>query len=98
MLWNAFEIHIARSQVVHGIVSAGSPLFRKGLRLAHEVTRTALFRGLELQSHLDAAPFPSTLKSLDDLYNNLLSPHARLFTRLRKELHARHQAVRKAQN
>jgi hypothetical protein len=96
--WKAFEIHIARSQVVHGIVSATSPVFRKALYLAHELTRTALFRGLEMQSHLDTAGFPSTIKSLNDLYNKLMSPYARVFTRLRTELHVRHEAVRKSRN
>jgi hypothetical protein len=66
--------------------------------LAHEVTRTTLFRGLEMQSHLDAAGFPSTVKSLDDFYNKLMSPHAKVFTQLRTELHVRHQVVRKSRN
>jgi hypothetical protein len=52
---------------------------------------------MEMQSHLDAAGFPITLKSLDDLYNKLMSPHAKVFTRLRAELHARHQAEAESQ-
>jgi hypothetical protein len=52
--------------------------FAKSLHTAHEVTRTAPFRRLEMQSHLDAAGFPSTFKSLDDLYNKLMSPPAKV--------------------
>ncbi len=96
--WKAFEIHIARSQVVHGIVSSGSPLFRKSLQTAHEVTRTVLFRGLEIQWHLDRGRKPSTRKSLDDFYNKQMSPHARLFSELRKELNVQHDLVRKSRS
>lgn len=42
--WKAFEIHVARSEVVHGIVSAGSPVFQKSLHTALDMTRTVLFR------------------------------------------------------
>lgn len=96
--WKAFEIHIARSQVVHGIVSSGSPLFRKSLQTAHEVARTVLFRGLEIQWHLDRGRKPSTRKSLDDFYNEQMSPHARLFSELRKELNVKHDLVRKSRS
>ena len=73
-------------------------MFRKSLRTAHEVARTALFRGLEIQSHLDARGVPSTLKTLDDFYNKQMSPHAELFSRLRAELNVKHQAVRRSKN
>jgi hypothetical protein len=96
--WKAFDIHIARSQVVHGLVSAGSPVFRKSLQLAHELTRTALFRGIEMQSYLDGRGTPSTRKSLDDFYNKEMSPYAKVFSRLRKELNLRHDALRKSKN
>jgi hypothetical protein len=94
--WKAFEIHVARSEVVHGIVSAGSPVFQKSLRIALDMTRTVLFRGLEMQAHLDAGRIPSTRKSLDDFYNKQMSPHANLFSRLRKELNAKHDLPRKS--
>ena len=96
--WEAFEIHVARSEVVHGIVSAGSPVFQKSLRTALDMTRTVLFRGIEMQAHLDGGPLPSTRKSLDDFYNKQMSPHASLFSRLRTELNAKHDLVRKSRN
>jgi hypothetical protein len=87
--WKAFQIHVARSQVVHGILSPESPKFRESLILAHDVARTALLRGLEIHCHLDDSGAISSRKSLDDFYNKQMSPHASLFSRLRKELAVR---------
>jgi hypothetical protein len=94
--WKAFEVHLARSQVVHGILSPGSLAFRKSLQVAHEVTRTALFRGLEIQWHLDRGRHSSTRKSLDDFYNQQMSPHAKRFVELGKELKAKQHLVRES--
>src|ERR1700693_1709236 len=51
--WDAFTVHTARSNVIHGGVSHTSPKFRNSLRLAHDITQNALFRGLEVHCILD---------------------------------------------
>jgi hypothetical protein len=92
--WKAFEVHTSRSQVVHGILSPSSPVFLQSVRLAHEVTRTAIFRGLELHRHLDRSGTVSTLKDLDSHFNSQLSPHAQLYVRLKDELRERQKQNR----
>jgi hypothetical protein len=66
--WDANTIYDARSRVVHGDMSPASIQFRKHLRLAHDVTRTALFRGLEIHCKLDDSGTMSTLKDLHDFF------------------------------
>lgn len=94
--WKAFDVHVARSQVVHGIISPADPIFRKALQVAHDLTRTALFRGLEMQWHLDRGCDGSSRKSLEDFYNKQISPHAKLFSELKKQLNAKHDLARKS--
>jgi hypothetical protein len=92
--WKAFNIHLARSQVVHGVISPKSAVFRKSLSLAHEVARVVLFRGLEIHRHLDHSGGGSTLETLQNFYNKLLSRHAALFSGLKKQLRAKQEAHR----
>jgi hypothetical protein len=92
--WKAFDVHASRSQVVHGILSPSSPVFLQSVRLAHDMTRIAILRGLELHRHLDRSGAVSTLKDLDNHFNSQLSPHARLYVRLKDELRERQRQNR----
>jgi len=66
--WDANAIYDARSRVVHGDLSPTSVHFAKQLNLAHDVTRTALFRGLEMHCKLDDAGATSTLEDLHSFF------------------------------
>lgn len=92
--WKAFDIHLARSQVLHGVISPKSPVFRKSLSLAHEITRTVLFRALEIHCFLDDSGARSTLETLQNFYNKQLSRHASLFSGLRKQLRVKQDLYR----
>ena len=72
--WDAHTIHTARSSVIHGEFSPSSPEFRKSLRLAHDVTRNALFRGLEVHARLDSG---GRMSNLSDLQNFFVSQHSK---------------------
>jgi hypothetical protein len=92
--WNTFNIHLARSRVLHGAISPKSSVFRKSLLLAHAVTRTVLFRALEIHCLLDDSGRRSTLALLQNFYTIQLSRHADLFSRLKKQLRLKQELYR----
>jgi hypothetical protein len=92
--WDAYAIHNARSQVIHGGYSPRSRSFRKTVRIAHDLTRTALFRGLEVHCHLDDA---GKLSNLDDLQNFFVRQHSRwapVLKKLNAELKTKRRTVK----
>jgi hypothetical protein len=93
--WDAYAVYAARSQVVHGGISAKTGGQGKNLRLAHEITRKALFRGLGIYSSLDDSGACSTLADLRNLFQKWQSPKAALLVKLRGELKVRQKADRK---
>jgi hypothetical protein len=78
--WDAFEVHTARSGVIHGGLSPTSATFRNKVRLAHDLTRNVLFRGLEVHCHLDAG---GKLSGLADLQNFFTRQHSKWATVLK---------------
>jgi hypothetical protein len=78
--WDAFEVHTARSGVIHGGFSPTSATFRSKVRLAHDLTRNVLFRGLEVHFHLDAG---GKLSGLADLQNFFTRQHSKWATVLK---------------
>jgi Apea-like HEPN len=93
--WDAYTAYSARSLVVHGGVSAKSGGQGKNLRLAHEITRKALFRGLGIHCSLDDHGKCSTLPDLRKFFQKWESPRAALLAKLHDELHVRMKADRK---
>ncbi|MDX6457820.1 MAG: hypothetical protein QOE55_1517 [Acidobacteriaceae bacterium] len=83
--WEAFAIHTVRSEVIHGSYSPGSRTASKGLRLAHDLTRNALFRGLELYCLLDSGREASTLADLHRFFEREQSKRGTLLKKLRSE-------------
>lgn len=79
--WSAYAIHSARSQVIHGGFSPRNATFVKALRLAHDLTRNALFRGLEVHSYLD---HKGRLSNLEDLQNFFTEQHSKWAPVLKK--------------
>jgi hypothetical protein len=78
--WDAFDVHTARSGVIHGGFSPTSAAFRKKIRLAHYLTRNVLFRGLEVHCHLDDG---GKLSRLADLQNFFTKQHSKWATLLK---------------
>jgi hypothetical protein len=78
--WDAFAVHTARSAVIHGGFSPTSTTFRNKVRLAHDLTRNVLFRGLEVHFHLDGR---SKLSELADLQNFFTKQHSKWATVLK---------------
>ena len=78
--WDAFEAHTARSGVIHGGFSPTSTTFRNKVRLAHDLTRNVLFRGLEVHFHLDGR---GKLSGLADLQNFFTRQHSKWTTVLK---------------
>ena len=89
---DALRVYSARSQVVHGGASPGSREFGKVLRIAHDLTRTALFRILEIHCFLDQKR-KSTLADLNNFFNSEENKRSRQLTPLREE--ARKASVKK---
>jgi len=87
--WDAHAIYNARSRVVHGDISPTNTTFQRHLRLAHDVTRSALFRGLEIHCRLDDTGTMSTLSELRDFFQNEQVKKAQLLTKLYGELKSR---------
>lgn len=87
--WDAHAIHTARSRVIHGGFSPSSPAFLKTLRLAHDITRNALFRALEVHCLLDDEGQLSTLADLQRFFVTQQSKRAAMLTRLHTELKQR---------
>jgi hypothetical protein len=79
--WDAFAVHNARSQVMHGGYSPRSRSFRKTVKIAHDLTRNALFCGLEMHCHLDDA---GKLSNLDDLQRFFTRQHSKWAPVLKK--------------
>lgn len=92
--WSAYAIHNARSQVMHGGYSPRSRSFRKTVRIAHDLTRTALFRGLEVHSHLDDGRKVSSLDDLQSFFTRQHSKWAPVLKKLNAELKLKRQAVK----
>jgi hypothetical protein len=92
--WDAYTIHNARSSVIHGGFSPTSPIFLKTVRLAHDVTRAALFRGLEVHRYLETPGKLSDLADLQNFFNSQQSKKAVLLKRLRQELKQKEEAAR----
>jgi hypothetical protein len=89
--WDAYDIYAARSGVIHGGFSPSSPTFRNSVRLAHDVTRNALFRALEVHRLLDGSGKPSDIAGLRNFFARQQSKRAAVLLRLRKELKKRKQ-------
>ncbi len=82
--------------MVHGRVSPTSAVFQKDLRLAHDVTRTALFRGLEIHCHLDDNGNMTALGDLHTFFERELAKKQHLLRRLYAELKIKNRMRRKA--
>ncbi len=80
--WDAHAIYMARSHVMHGTLSPTDPTFLKTLRLAHDVTRIALFRGLEVHCLLDNGGKQSGLADLRNFFNKQQSKWAATLKKL----------------
>lgn len=78
--WEAFDVHTARSAVIHGGFSPTSTSFRNKVRLAHDLTRNVLFRGLGVHWHLDGS---GKLSGLTDLQNFFTKQHSKWATVLK---------------
>ena len=79
--WDAYTIHTARSGVIHGGFSPTSRPFLAKVGLAHDLTRNALFRGLEVHSHLDNG---GKMSGLADLQHFFTTQHSRWASVLKK--------------
>lgn len=94
--WDAYTIHNARSAVIHGGRSPGHPIFQRWVRLSHEVTRNALFRGLEvhgvLENNLNGA---SDLAHLRNFFTSQQSRRAALLKELRAKLGVKEEIKRR---
>jgi hypothetical protein len=90
--WDAYTIYGARSVVIHGGFPPSSPVFLKTLRVAHDVTRDALFGALELHCFLDNSGKLSTLADLQNFYSSQQSKWAGVLSRLGEELKKRKKA------
>lgn len=84
--WDAFEVHTARSSVIHGGFSPTSAMFRTKVRFAHDLTRSVLFRGLEVHCHLDDKGKLSELADLQSFFTKQHSKWAALLKSLEAEL------------
>src|SRR6266567_469608 len=93
--WDALTIYDARSDVVHGRISPTSAVFQKDLRLAHDVTRTALFRGLEIHCQLDDNGNMTALGDLHTFFERELAKKHHLLGRLYAELKIKNRMGRK---
>jgi hypothetical protein len=87
--WDAYAIYSARSSIIHGGFSPSSPAFLKTVRLAHDVTRNALFRALEVHCLLGDSGKVSDLAVLRDFFASGESKRAAVLSRLRDELKKR---------
>jgi hypothetical protein len=85
-------VHSARSAVIHGGFSSTSKAFQKKVRLAHDLTRKALFRGLEIHSHLDNGGKLSKLADLQNFSTKQHSKRASVLKKLESELKMKKKA------
>lgn len=90
--WDALDIYAARSGIIHGGLSPSSRAFRKSVRLAHDVTRNALLRALEVHRFLDISGKPRDLAGLRSFFASQQSKRAALLLRLSKELKKKKKA------
>jgi hypothetical protein len=94
--WDAYTIHNARSAVIHGGRSPGHPIFQRWVRLSHEVTRNALFRGLEVHGVLENNPnSASDLAHLRNFFDSQQSRRAVLLKELRAKLGVKEEIKRR---
>lgn len=93
--WDAYATYEARSGLIHGGLARSSPAFLKRLRLAHDVTRNALFRALEVHCLLDDSGKPSGLADLQNFFNSQQSKRAAVLSRLAGELKRRLKEAKK---
>jgi hypothetical protein len=84
--WDAYTIHTSRSGVIHGGFSPSNPTFLKSVRLAHKVTRNALFRGLDVHCLLDDSGKASGLADLHSFFISQQSKRATVLKKLEQEL------------
>jgi hypothetical protein len=84
--WDAFDVHTARSGVIHGGFSPTSAAFRKKVSLAHDLTRNVLFRGLEVHFHLDGGGKLSELADLQTFFTKQHSKWASVLKTLEVQL------------
>lgn len=87
--WDAFAVHTARSAVIHGGFSPTRATFRNKVRLAHDLTRNALFRGLEVHCHLDGGGKLSELADLQKFFTKQHSKWAAVLKTLEVQLKAK---------
>ena len=87
--WNAYAVHSARSFVIHGVHSPTNTESSKNLRLAHDLTRWAMFRGLELHCLLDDKGTVSSLADLQRFFDKQQSKWALTLKKLEGELKAK---------
>jgi Apea-like HEPN len=90
--WDAYEVHTARSEVIHGSHSPSSRVAGKNVRLAHDIARNALFRGLEVHSVLDSNGRTSTLEDLQSFFDSQYSKWASVLKVLEPACKARTKA------
>lgn len=91
--WDAFDVHTARSGVIHGGFSPTSTTFRNKVRLAHDLTRNVLFRGLEVHCHLDDRGKLSELVDLQNFFTKQHSKWATLLKTLEGQLKTKKRGV-----
>lgn len=87
--WNAYTVHTARSGVIHGGFSPTSSAFLKKVGIAHDVTRGALFRGLEVHYHLDDSGKTGSLGDLQNFFTKQQSKWSATLKKLESELKAK---------
>jgi hypothetical protein len=94
--WDAFAMYVARSGVIHGGLSRSSTAFLRNVRLAHDLTRNALFRALEVHCLLDDRGRPSGLSDLQKFFAREQSKRAAMLSRLSGELKTRLKEAKKS--
>jgi hypothetical protein len=92
--WDAYTIYSARSGVIHGGFSPSSPTFLKTVRLAHDVTRNALFRALEVHCLLGDSSTLSDLAGLQNFFGSQELKRAKVLSQLSGELKKRRNEER----
>jgi hypothetical protein len=93
--WDAYTVYSSRSRVAHGGISAKTSSFGKTLRLAHDVTRKALVRGLGVHCFLDDSGRSSTLADLHNFFEEWQSKKAVILEKLRHEVWLKRKLERK---
>jgi hypothetical protein len=87
--WEADEVYSARCEIMHGASSPTDPKFLRHLFLAHNVTRTAIFRALEIHCVLDDNNGTSTVTDLNNYFVSEQSKFAPKMGKLKTEIKKR---------